>query len=109
MSRVLSTIVAVLVTITTLSSQDNPYKVAQGWPQLPAHIKLGGVISVEFASYYRSFGVEVSIVELLPTLIPLMDSELGTQLARSFKKRGHAFRSGSTSLRARGSLPARRS
>ena len=48
----------------------------------------GGVISVEFASYYQAFGVEVTIVELLPTLIPLMDSDLGTELAKIFSRRG---------------------
>lgn len=48
----------------------------------------GGVISVEFASYYHAFGVEVTIVELLPTLIPLMDVELGIELGRLFTRRG---------------------
>jgi dihydrolipoamide dehydrogenase len=48
----------------------------------------GGVISVEFASYYQAFGVDVTVVELLPTLIPLMDEELGEELAKIFTKRG---------------------
>ncbi|HEV3310832.1 MAG TPA: dihydrolipoyl dehydrogenase [Chloroflexota bacterium] len=48
----------------------------------------GGVISVEFASYYHAFGVDVTIVELLPTLIPLMDADLGTELAKLFTRRG---------------------
>jgi sugar lactone lactonase YvrE len=47
MSRVLFTLVAAFVALTTASAQDNPYKVAPGWPQLPANITLGGVISVE--------------------------------------------------------------
>lgn len=48
----------------------------------------GGVISVEFASYYQAFGVDVTIVELLPTLIPLMDAELGIELGRLLSRRG---------------------
>ena len=48
----------------------------------------GGVISVEFASYYHAFGVDVTVVELLPTLIPLMDADLGVELARLFVRRG---------------------
>ncbi len=48
----------------------------------------GGVISVEFASYYHAFGVDVTVVELLPTLIPLMDQELGIELGRLFGRRG---------------------
>ena len=47
MSRLLSYSVFMFVVVTTLSAQDNPYKIASGWPQLPANIKLGGVISVE--------------------------------------------------------------
>ncbi len=46
----------------------------------------GGVISVEFASYYHAFGVDVTIVEILPTLIPLMDAELGKELGRIFER-----------------------
>jgi dihydrolipoamide dehydrogenase len=48
----------------------------------------GGVISVEFASYYHAFGVNVTIVEIAPTLIPLMDADLGVELGRIFKRRG---------------------
>jgi hypothetical protein len=47
MSRVLPLLIALLAGLTTASAQDNPYKVAPGWPQLPPSIKLGGVISVE--------------------------------------------------------------
>jgi sugar lactone lactonase YvrE len=47
MSRVLAFSLLILIALTGLSAQDNPYKVALGWPQLPANITLGGVISVE--------------------------------------------------------------
>jgi dihydrolipoamide dehydrogenase len=48
----------------------------------------GGVIGCEFASYYRAFEVEVTIVEMLGGLIPMMDADLGKELARQFSKRG---------------------
>ncbi len=47
-----------------------------------------GAVGVEFASIYRSFGAEVTVVELLPRLIPIEDEALGTELAKAFKKRG---------------------
>jgi len=46
-----------------------------------------GAVGVEFASIYRSFGGEMTIVELLDTLVPLEDADLGKELARCFKKR----------------------
>jgi dihydrolipoamide dehydrogenase len=48
----------------------------------------GGSVGVEFASIWRSFGAEVTVVEMLPTLVPLEDADLGKELARSFTKRG---------------------
>jgi len=46
-----------------------------------------GAVGVEMASAYRSFGSEVTLVELLPALIPLEDADLGKELERAFKKR----------------------
>jgi dihydrolipoamide dehydrogenase len=65
---------------------------ALGLQQVPASmIVLGaGAVGVEFASIYRSFGAEVTVVELLPRLIPLEDEALGLELAKAFKKRGIA-------------------
>lgn len=48
----------------------------------------GGVIGCEFASYYRAFGVEVTIVEMLDGLIPMMDADLGKELGRQLSRRG---------------------
>jgi dihydrolipoamide dehydrogenase len=48
----------------------------------------GGVIGCEFASFYRAFGVEVTIVEMLDGVIPMMDAELGKELGRQLTKRG---------------------
>lgn len=47
----------------------------------------GGVIGVEFASVWRSFGVDVTIVEALPHLVPNEEESISKQLERAFKKR----------------------
>ncbi|TXH30982.1 MAG: dihydrolipoyl dehydrogenase [Actinobacteria bacterium] len=54
----------------------------------------GGVIGVEFASVWRSFGVEVTIVEGLPHLVPNEEESISKQLERAFKKRGIDFKLG---------------
>jgi len=54
----------------------------------------GGVIGVEFASVFRSFGSEVTIVEALPRLVAAEDEAVSKQLERAFRKRGIAFRTG---------------
>jgi dihydrolipoamide dehydrogenase len=48
----------------------------------------GGVIGVEFASVWRSFGAEVTIVEMMPQLLPLEDEASAKQLQRAFRRRG---------------------
>jgi dihydrolipoamide dehydrogenase len=52
----------------------------------------GGVIGVEFASVWRSFGVEVTIIEALPRLVPTEDEACSKAVERAFRKRGIAFR-----------------
>ena len=47
-----------------------------------------GAVGVEFASIYRSFGAEVTVIEMLPRLVPVEDEEVSKELLRSFKKRG---------------------
>lgn len=47
-----------------------------------------GAVGVEFASVYRSFGSDVTVIEALDRLIPLEDAELSKELAASFKRRG---------------------
>jgi len=51
----------------------------------------GGVIGVEFASVWRSFGAEVTIVEALPHLVPNEEESVSKQLERAFRKRGIDF------------------
>jgi dihydrolipoyl dehydrogenase len=54
----------------------------------------GGVIGVEFASVFRSFGAEVTIVEALPRLVPAEDEFCSKQLERAFRRRKIAFKTG---------------
>lgn len=51
----------------------------------------GGPIGVEFAQVYHSYGAQVTIVELLPSLVPLEDAEISQQLEQAFTKRGIEF------------------
>jgi len=51
----------------------------------------GGVIGVEFASVWRSFGSNVTIVEMMPQLLPLEDEASAKHLQRAFRRRGIAF------------------
>ena len=54
----------------------------------------GGVIGVEFASVWRSFGAEVTIVEMLPHLLPMEEESSSKLLERAFRRRGIAFKTG---------------
>jgi len=51
----------------------------------------GGVIGVEFASVWKSFGADVSIIEALPHLVPNEEESVSKQLERAFRKRGIEF------------------
>jgi dihydrolipoamide dehydrogenase len=54
----------------------------------------GGVIGVEFASVWRSFGAEVTIVEMLPHLLPAEEESSSKLLERAFRRRGIGFKLG---------------
>jgi dihydrolipoamide dehydrogenase len=54
----------------------------------------GGVIGCEFASAWKSFGVDVTVVEALPRLLPPEDEQSSKALERAFRKRGIAFKTG---------------
>ncbi len=47
-----------------------------------------GAVGVEFASIFKSFGAEVTILEMLPRMVPVEDEEIGKELLRLMKKRG---------------------
>jgi dihydrolipoamide dehydrogenase len=62
--------------------------------RVPASVVVlgGGVIGCEFASVWRSFGAEVTIVEALPRLLAAEDEAVSASLQRAFRKRGIGFR-----------------
>ncbi len=59
-----------------------------------------GAVGVEFASIYRSYGSDVTIVELLPRLVPIEDEAVSAELQRAFKKRGIKAHTGAKVTRA---------
>ncbi len=63
---------------------------ALGLTELPARLLVigGGAIGCEFAYVFNTFGVEVTIVEVLDRLLPLADPEVGALLERAFNKQG---------------------
>jgi dihydrolipoamide dehydrogenase len=70
------------------------YRKAMTLPQQPRSLVVigSGAIGVEFASFYRALGTEVTIVEYLPRLVPNEDAEVSAELARAFERRGIALR-----------------
>jgi len=64
------------------------YREAMTLPEQPASLLVvgSGAIGSEFANFYRLLGTEVTLVELLPRLVPNEDEEISKQLERSFKK-----------------------
>lgn len=64
------------------------------WTPKKAVVLGGGVIGVEFASLWRSFGAEVTIIEGLPHLVPNEEEVVSKGLERAFKKRGIGFKVG---------------
>src|SRR3954468_20845485 len=58
--------------------------------QVPRSIAIlgSGAVGVEFASIFRRFGSEVTIIELLPRLVPVEDEAVSAELEKSFRKQG---------------------
>ena len=55
-----------------------------------------GAIGIEFASFYRSMGAEVTVVEVLPRVLPVEDEEISAFAHKAFEKRGIKLRVGAT-------------
>lgn len=64
--------------------------------EVPARVVIigGGATGLEFAHIYNTYGAEVTIVELLPRLIPQEDEEISGEIERAFKKQGIAIMTG---------------
>jgi dihydrolipoamide dehydrogenase len=73
------------------------YREAMTLPKLPGSMIVvgSGAIGSEFASFYNSMGVKVTLVEFLPNIVPVEDEEVSKQLERSFKKAGMTVLTGS--------------
>lgn len=71
---------------TTVISSDHALELTE----LPKSIAIlgAGAVGVEWASLFHDFGVAVTVVEIMPTLVPLEDKDIGKELGRSFSKRG---------------------
>ena len=66
------------------------YREAMTLPKQPKKMIVvgSGAIGVEFAYFYNSMGTEVTVVEYLPSIVPVEDDDVSKQLERSFKKSG---------------------
>lgn len=66
------------------------YREALVLPKLPKKMVVvgSGAIGSEFAYFYNAMGVEVTLIEYLPNIVPLEDEDVSKQLERSFKKAG---------------------
>eukprot|EP01035_Chromulina_nebulosa_P045932 gene45932-62216_t len=53
-----------------------------------------GAIGMEFASFYRALGSEVTVIEMLPRILPVEDEEVSKAAHKAFEKRGITFRVG---------------
>ena len=66
------------------------YRDAIVLPEAPKSMVVigAGAIGVEFADFWNAFGIEVTIIEFMPRLVPIEDEEVSKLLARSFQKKG---------------------
>jgi dihydrolipoamide dehydrogenase len=58
-----------------------------------------GAIGIEFASFYRALGADVTVIEALPRILPVEDAEISATAQRAFEKRGIKFRVGANVAR----------
>ena len=66
------------------------YREAMTLEKQPKSITIvgSGAIGIEFAYFYNSIGTDVTVVEYLPNIVPLEDSDISKELEKSFKKKG---------------------
>ena len=67
-------------------------------PRVPRSLAVlgAGAVGTEFASIFASFGTQVTLLEMLPRVLPIEDEEVSKELARVFKKRGLRIEAGTT-------------
>ncbi len=78
---------------------------AIGLKEVPKSIVIlgAGAVGVEFASIFRRYGSEVTIIELLPRLVPVEDEAVSAELEKAFKKQGMTVRTGTKVTMAKAS------
>lgn len=74
------------------------YREAMTLSKLPVSMIVvgSGAIGSEFAWFYASLGTKVTLIEFMPSIVPLEDEEISAQLGRSFKKMGISVMTGSS-------------
>ncbi len=74
------------------------YRQAMTLPVLPESMVVigSGAIGSEFAHFYNTLGTKVTLVEMMPAIVPIEDEEISKQLERSFKKNGMKVLTSST-------------
>ena len=67
-------------------------------PRVPKSMLIlgGGAVGVEFSYVFNGLGTDTTVVEMLPTLIPLMDQDMGTELGKLLGRQGIKIRTGAT-------------
>jgi dihydrolipoamide dehydrogenase len=75
---------------------------AIGLREVPKSIVIlgGGAVGVEFASIFRRFGSQVTLIELLPRIVPVEDEAISAELQKSFKKQGITVHTGTKVTKA---------
>ena len=70
--------------------QNVGYREAMVLPKMPKKMVIvgSGAIGVEFAYFYNAMGVDVTVVEYLPNIVPVEDIDVSKQLEKTFKKKG---------------------
>jgi len=73
------------------------YREAMVLPEVPKSVVVigAGAIGIEFADFWNAFGVEVTVLEALPRILPIEDEEISQALTRVLKKKGMAIHTGS--------------
>ena len=70
-------------------------------PQPKSMVIIGaGAIGVEFAYFYNAFGTEVTLIEMLPNVLPVEDTEVSQTLEKALKKQGIKIHTGTKTTRA---------
>lgn len=87
---------------TVLSARD-----ALSLTKLPPRIVIvgAGAIGMEFASLWHSFGAAITVVEMMPRVLPLEDADVGKEVARQFAKRGITILTNTRIEAVKGSAP----